>query len=268
MADGNGEGLPSGRAAKARGYVIYSEAIGAEICERVAAGESIAAICRGSGMPNRTTVRDWAVAMPVFHQALAKALRAARTTERVADRRRGAARALVGRDNRGLWTTYTPQLGEAICRRIADGETLASIGRDPDMPSASTVLRWVTANPAFEADYVAARAMSADVLFDEAREVALGSTHETVWSDRLAFDVIRWQTARLAPRKYCERLVVADGLATVADEQAEAGRRPLEIQLVNFSRAPNGQVLTAPPRNEKEEQAWVDAYGKPYDGPV
>jgi hypothetical protein len=51
-----------------------------------------------------------------------------------------------------------------------------------------------------------------------ARDVARGSTHDTVWSDRLQFDVIRWMTARLAPKKYCERVMVE---AEIAARRAE-----------------------------------------------
>lgn len=39
----------------------YTEAIGAAICERLAAGESLRAICRSEGMPPESTVRLWAV---------------------------------------------------------------------------------------------------------------------------------------------------------------------------------------------------------------
>jgi hypothetical protein len=48
--------------------------------------------------------------------------------------------------------------------------------------------------------------------------VGRGATPKSVWADRLRFDIIRWQTARLAPRKYCERLVAAGIAAEPADE--------------------------------------------------
>jgi hypothetical protein len=39
----------------------YSEAIAAEICERLAAGESLKAICRDEHMPPDPTVRRWVI---------------------------------------------------------------------------------------------------------------------------------------------------------------------------------------------------------------
>lgn len=40
--------------------VRYSPEIAAAICERLAAGESLRAICRTEGMPDESTVRHWA----------------------------------------------------------------------------------------------------------------------------------------------------------------------------------------------------------------
>jgi len=38
---------------------VYTEAIAAEICTRLAAGESLRAICRDAHMPPESTVREW-----------------------------------------------------------------------------------------------------------------------------------------------------------------------------------------------------------------
>lgn len=40
---------------------LYSEEIAAEICERLAAGESLIGICRDAHLPNEPTVRRWAI---------------------------------------------------------------------------------------------------------------------------------------------------------------------------------------------------------------
>ena len=39
----------------------YSEKIAAEVCERLAAGESLRAICRDGHMPPESTIRGWAI---------------------------------------------------------------------------------------------------------------------------------------------------------------------------------------------------------------
>lgn len=209
--------------------VRYCEALGAAICRRVAAGESLRAIGREPGQPHRTTVRGWADSRPEFGEALRAAYRQARISQRMRDRQQAAALAARAPPLRGgKASSYTDDLGEAVCARLANGESLTAIGRDPDMPGYGTVLKWVKRHPQFEAMYVEARAMQADYLFDEARDVAQATTPKTVWADRLRFDVIRWQAARLAPRKYSERLMTGE-----PDED-----RHMTVVVRHFSDAP------------------------------
>jgi hypothetical protein len=51
----------------------------------------------------------------------------------------------------GLYaSTYTPEIGAAICRRLAGGESLRSIcGRDPSMPTEKTVWNWARTHEEF-----------------------------------------------------------------------------------------------------------------------
>lgn len=44
----------------------YSDDVAATICQRLACGESLRAICLGDDMPDRTTVYDWLFRMPDF----------------------------------------------------------------------------------------------------------------------------------------------------------------------------------------------------------
>ncbi|MET0273588.1 MAG: hypothetical protein ABW360_11415, partial [Phenylobacterium sp.] len=72
MADGGG----------GPGRVTYAAELGEDIRLRVAAGESLMAVCRGPGMPHRTTVREWAKAQPDFGEGLLAAMRLARLRRR------------------------------------------------------------------------------------------------------------------------------------------------------------------------------------------
>jgi len=178
-------------------------------------------------------------------------------------RDRQAAAALAARPaplRGGKASAYTQALGEAICARLENGESLTSIGRDPAMAAYGTILKWVKRHPDFEEMYVAARAAQGDFLFDEARDVAKAATRETVPLARLQFDVIRWQAARLAPAKYLERLVAAD-----AREVADAGPLEVEFSVMRYECGPDGRVLCAPPRNAREAEAWVESTGRAYE---
>ena len=208
------------------GESLFTSELGQVVCARVASGESLSAIETDPAMPCRQTIRNWARADGEgFGAQLMAAMRQARLARRVHERRAmDLWRARPRPNRRGQPSTYTPERGREICDRLANGESMVSIARDPAMPCAGTIYGWVHKFPDFEDMYVIARRLQADYLFDEAREVALGVTPHTVWARRLQFDVIRWQTARMAPRKYCERLVIAKGAQEMALEAAGDGQ--------------------------------------------
>jgi hypothetical protein len=265
MVEEAGSGLARPGAC-APGLSVYSEDVGAEICRAVEVGRSLRSVCAEPGRPHRATVQAWARSHPDFGEALRAAYRQARVSERMRDRQKAAMQAALPAPLRGGKASgYTRALGEAVCARLEAGESLTSIGRDPDMPCYGTVLKWVKRHPEFEEMYVAARQTQGHWLFDEARDVALGATRETVPVARLQFDVIRWQAARLAPKKYLERLVAAE-----ARDEAAEDSGPLEVvfSITRFEVGPNREVLAAPPRNAKEAQAWVEATGRPYEAGV
>jgi len=278
MADGV-DGPAPAETGPERKYVRYSEALGRTICARVALGESLAAVCRDADMPHSVSVYDWTRRHAEFGAAFRAAQGEARLAQRLADRaaaarRWGADGAADGRfgvlrDGRGRWSTFTPELGEEICWRLANGESLKSIGMDPQMPSSATVLYWVRRYPDFGEAYAQARQMMGESLGDMALEVAMSTNPAEVSADRLRVDTIRWMAARQAPKKYCERVVAEAEVAAMRAEAATGAKAPrLRISITDFQRAPDGKtVLAAPPRDEREEQAWVDAYGHPYDGP-
>ena len=68
-----------------------------------------------------------------------------------------------GTKKRGRPTTYTPEIGAEICRRMADGESLVEITRDPAMPAGmSTVFQWLAKDVPFAEMYAQAREQQAD----------------------------------------------------------------------------------------------------------
>lgn len=269
MGKGKGKGLAAGR----KPQVFYSEAMAEEIVQAVAAGVSMRAFCAEPGRPHQCTVRNWEHRHPEFSLAL----RAAYREVTIAQRRRDleAAAELAARPapvRGGKTSTYTRAVGEAICARLAEGESLTSIGKDPAMPCYGTILAWVRRHPKFQDMYVIAREMQGHYLFDETRDVALAATKDTLPVDRFRFDVNRWQSSRLAPRKYLERLVAAEELAElgigprggVARGRRGDEARRVVFHVTHFERGPNNTVLAAPPRNAEEAREWIDATGAPY----
>lgn len=64
----------------------------------------------------------------------------------------------------GRPTIYTEEMGDEICRRIADGESLRSICEDDHMPNRETVRLWLRddSQDGFFGHFVRAKTLSAD----------------------------------------------------------------------------------------------------------
>ena len=221
--DGGGAGGAGARAPAGQWASSFTEAKGREIVRRVAEGEPLYAVCEDPRMPWASTVLTWAERHAAFGAALQAARHQARAAARAATlKARFAAQARVRRRS-GARSLYTPELAAEICERLAEGESLVAIARDPQMPCASAVYDWIERHPEFEAAYVRARQRQAETLADMAREVAMAATPRSVHADRLRFDAIRWQAARLAPRKYDPRVVLAETVHRLKTEAEAPG---------------------------------------------
>ena len=123
---------------------------------------------------------------------------------------------------KGRPSLYTEALAAKICRRLAEGETLRSVCRDKAMPDKATILRWLADKKKadFREQYVYAREMQADALFDEALEIADDASgdwstdkdgkkvldHENIQRSRLRVDTRKWAAGKMAPKKYGDKL--------------------------------------------------------------
>lgn len=123
-------------------------------------------------------------------------------------------------------STYTQEMADLICERIADGESLRAICADEDAPSKSTVCRWLGQNEQFRDQYARAREAQADALFDEILHIAdtpetgvrvkvsedgkVETTKEDMLGHRrLQIDARKWMASKLQPKKYGEKLELA-----------------------------------------------------------
>jgi hypothetical protein len=128
--------------------------------------------------------------------------------------------------------TYTPEIAEAICERIANGETLRAIGRDPGMPDKRTVLRWREAHPDFAPRYARAVSQRAEHWAEEIIEISDDSSgdrlglpdgssstdQEHIQRSRLRVDSRKWLLSKLLPKQYGDRVEIN---ATVSRDPGE-----------------------------------------------
>lgn len=185
----------------------YTAEIGAFICARIEDGDSVADICRQATMPSRATVYYWVKTRPEFGLLFD----AARTEARARQIRDETAKLKHERwlrvrkqrwpgDVRG--SSYTTAMGELICERLAEGESLKSIGADPRMPAASTLYNWLREHDVFRSMYRFARQAQAETRIELAWEIAKAATPATTKVARLQIRALRWQWSLLTPKKY------------------------------------------------------------------
>lgn len=121
-------------------------------------------------------------------------------------------------------SAYTPEIAEAVCRRLSAGESLRSICRDDAFPPESTVRGWAHDNrEGFAAQYAHARELQAHAIADELLEIAddarndwmerqqgddtvtvLNSEH--VQRSRLRLDTRKWLLSKMLPKVYGDKL--------------------------------------------------------------
>jgi len=149
--------------------------------------------------------------------------------------------------NQGRPTDFNQDIADDICNRITNGESLASITREEGMPHPATVYRWLQRHESFCEMYTRAREDQADTLADQIIAISeekpmlrIISDSETVEKldptgvshNRNRIDARKWIAAKLKPRKYGDRQILAGD----ADNPLEVKQQSetLDALLVNL----------------------------------
>ena len=123
----------------------------------------------------------------------------------------------------GRPSSFTQETADAICERIADGESLRAICSEDGMPDKATVFRWLAAHEAFRDQYVRARETQADTIFDEILDIADDGHNDWMkrrfgdeerWVENgealrrsaLRIDARKWMAGKLRPKKYGDKV--------------------------------------------------------------
>lgn len=119
-------------------------------------------------------------------------------------------------------TQFSEEVFDAICERIADGESLRTICDSDDMPNKASVFRWLSGDQKLSDQYTRAREAQADSFFEDCLDIAddasrdfvedgeggkrLNSEH--VQRSRLRIDTRKWMAGKMRPKKYGDKLEV------------------------------------------------------------
>jgi len=122
---------------------------------------------------------------------------------------------------------YSLEKAQALCERLALGESLAQICRGDDMPSHATIYTWLREHPEFLELYTRAREEQAETHADEIVSIAdekpelleikdkegnvvdLKLDSAFIQWQRQRIDARKWNAAKQRPRKYGDRVVHA-----------------------------------------------------------
>lgn len=128
----------------------------------------------------------------------------------------------------GRPTKCTKRLTDLMCAQIAEGVSLRTVCKQEDMPSKTTVFKWLRTVPEFLDQYTRAREAAADALIEECLDIAddgsndwyekqIGGEdgitiqvpdHEHINRSRLRVDTRKWIASKLKPKKYGDKLAL------------------------------------------------------------
>ena len=100
---------------------------------------------------------------------------------------------------------FTQEVADAICERLADGESLRSICAGSEMPAKVTVFKWLKNNEDFANQYARAREAQGDSLFDDVLTIA--DTEEDAQKARVRIDARKWMAGKLRPKVYGDKVM-------------------------------------------------------------
>lgn len=120
---------------------------------------------------------------------------------------------------------YTQELADKVCQKIAEGYSMRTVCAPDDMPSISTLFKWVREIPEFSQQYARAteertEAMSEDILdiaddgSNDLMTIQKGNVSyevenkEVTNRSRLRVDTRKWLMSKMKPKKYGDKVDV------------------------------------------------------------
>lgn len=106
-------------------------------------------------------------------------------------------------------SSFTPEIGDDICRQLVEGKSLRAVCKAMGF-SVALVCKWLAdpENEQFREQYARARDAQADTLAEEILDIA-DNIEETPESRRVRVDVRKWYAGKVRPKKYGDKILHA-----------------------------------------------------------
>ncbi len=147
----------------------------------------------------------------------------AKTPTKKATTKKAPTKKKVGRPSK-----YTQEIADELCSELAQGKSLRTVCKSPDMPSTVAVFSWFRTNEEFLNQYTRAKEESADALSDEMIDIADDANNdymENIGKDgqsegyklngdhvrrsHLRIETRKWLASKLKPKRYGNNVSVA-----------------------------------------------------------
>ena len=116
----------------------------------------------------------------------------------------------------------TSTITDQICQELMSGKPLTSICRNKDLPSLSTVHRWIDKHPSFAKQILQARRVGTQYYLDKMIEELETVSAKDVGIVREKLHHYRWLASKLLPSLYGDKQeVIQDTKITIQWQQPE-----------------------------------------------
>lgn len=114
----------------------------------------------------------------------------------------------------GRPSDYTQDLADSICDELSEGKSLRTVCLSEEMPSKTTVFKWLRTHQEFADQYARAKQEGTDAWAEELHEIGddVPEEKEAINKARLRIDTRKWLMSKMKPKKYGEKLdLTTDG---------------------------------------------------------
>lgn len=145
----------------------------------------------------------------------------------------------------GRPTIFSQELADKLCEQLATGDSMRTVCAADDMPSMSSVFKWLRENEEFSKQYARAKAEAADAFVEEILDISDNGVNdwmekqygdrkewvvngEALQRSKLRVDTRKWIASKLKPKKYGDKLdiesisEITHKFEDLTDEQLEA----------------------------------------------
>jgi hypothetical protein len=147
-------------------------------------------------------------------------------------------------------------MAHKIAERLAGGESMREISADPNMPASNMIYQAMHLNEAFRSVIARGREAQQEAEIEKTVTIADAATPETVNVAKLRIWARQWRAAKLAPKKYGEKVVQEHTGADGGPIEVAPPLCPSEVAArVSAMLAENETILGLPAPKEKLSDA-------------